>query len=147
MSLKEWLKSLKRYEKSDSFKELLKYSEEKQEEIRLKNREIFKNRDKIELKYSYLNEKYTQIEVLEDLLPKIEDTFFSDYIKMRIERTYQAIDNSLQAEEIIYSEIDLNKIKRWEYYAIKAYLWFAIDIFSDKKKHSDAFKSLDPYVK
>jgi len=138
------VKELKKYEKSDEFKSLLEYSKDKQEELRLKNREIIKNRKEIKLVGSYIDEKLCQIEVLEDFIKKISNDNFKKYLETRVQRYWSSIDNSTTREEIFASEVDLNKVRRTEYFAIKYYIKYCIDMYTEGKE-KDFYKGQDPY--
>jgi len=138
------VKELTKYEKSDEFKSILEYSKEQQEILRVKNRDILSKREKVEFIGTYLNEKLEQINVLNDFIWRITNEHFKKYLETRIRNYESSIDNGEGREELLSTQIDLNKVARQEYFAIKFYLQFAIDMYT-KWKEKDFYKELDPY--
>lgn len=138
------VKELTKYEKSEEFKSILEYSKEKQEELRLASRKIIEEREKAEFIGTYLDEKVIQIKVLSELIEKVSSENFKKYLETRVRNYESAIDNGEGREELLSTQVDLNKVARQEYFAIKYYIGFAIDMYKEGKE-KDFYKELDPY--
>ena len=141
---KQIIKELKKYQKSESFEQLKEYCQKEFDKLTEKNRNILRNRDKIDLNYSYMNAKQAEIDSLLDIIERAENDVFCEYLKKRVEAHQSSIDNSLVTEESNYSDVDINKLRRQEYWAVWHYLDYCIAEY-EKSKNKSPDDELNPY--
>ena len=130
---REQYKSLTKYQVSKSFKELQEHLNVAMESLLEDIRAEMDSRDGSVVKWSGMKERTIYKLSIEAIIDKVTCKEYKEYLLERADKYQSYVDNHVGDDEPIYTDCDLIKFNRQEYYNIcNHYLEFAIERVNPK---------------
>lgn len=131
---KQKYKELLKYDKSEEYANLQEFCKDNEDEMLEEIRNEIQSRDKPIIEYSLIDERIQYMNALLEITKAVTNEDFKEYLKNRYEAHVSYIENRSGEDTPVYTELDLMKFRRQEFYNIEHYLNFCTESFHDKKE-------------